>query len=305
MGSAFLAAVFAVLASQDPGLEASRDEKLKSEFLKKADWILDYDKAREESKKTGKPIFALFSRSYAPCPACHQLEHGPLLADDFVKFSKDYVLFCHITTMIPGVKYDELLSEKGGNAFPWIVMMDSSGEIILAHGGERSAEAFARTGTKAKEYVALQTKAATGDKAAKIEFVILQVTYYKTTVADAEAALKAVGPLSKEQEAAWEAAQANARIREDMRAVKSDEDEAVLGRKYYAQYKEKKLALPGGDMPFQYVAVRVLEASFEAKDADVFESMLKALKERYGKVEEFAPFFTARDKDLEELRAKK
>src|SRR5436189_5630341 len=133
MSSAFLAAVLAVLASQDPGLEASRDEKLKSEFLKKADWILDYDKAREESKKTGKPIFALFSRSYAPCPACHALEHGALLTDDFVKFSKDYVLFCHITTMLPGVKYDELLSEKGGNAFPWIVMMDASGEIILAH----------------------------------------------------------------------------------------------------------------------------------------------------------------------------
>jgi len=42
-----------------------RDEKLASAFLKKAPWITDYDKARAESKKSGKPIFAYFTRSYA------------------------------------------------------------------------------------------------------------------------------------------------------------------------------------------------------------------------------------------------
>lgn len=47
-------------------LEEKRDKKLASEFLKKAAWTTDYDKALEESKKTGKPIFGYFSRSYAP-----------------------------------------------------------------------------------------------------------------------------------------------------------------------------------------------------------------------------------------------
>lgn len=42
-----------------------RDALLKEEWLKKADWITDYDKAREESKKSGKAIFAYFTRSYA------------------------------------------------------------------------------------------------------------------------------------------------------------------------------------------------------------------------------------------------
>lgn len=58
---------FVLLASaayaQD--FEALRDKKLKEPFLSKAGWITDYDKAREESKKTGKPIFAYFTRSYA------------------------------------------------------------------------------------------------------------------------------------------------------------------------------------------------------------------------------------------------
>lgn len=308
MKSAVVAAVLMALAApaaMAQSLEELKAEKLKSEFLKKADWILDYDKAREEAKKTGKPILTLFSRSYAPCPACHQLEHGPLLTEDFIKFSKDYVLFCHLTTMIPGEKYGELLTEKGGNAFPWIVFMDATGEIILAMGVDRSMEMFTKTGTKAKEYLALQAKAATGDKPAKIDFAILQVEYYKSTVADADAVIQASAPLTKEQQAAWDVAQANGRIREDLRSIKTDEDEAVLGRKYYAQFKDKKLTMPTGDLPLQFVCVRVLEAAFDAKDAEVFESALKVLKERYGKVEQFSPFFEARDKDLQKLREKK
>ena len=47
-------------------LEEKRDKKLASEFLKKAAWNTDYDKVREEAKKTGKPIFGYFSRSYSP-----------------------------------------------------------------------------------------------------------------------------------------------------------------------------------------------------------------------------------------------
>src|SRR5678816_3972798 len=101
-----------IASAQEDDLVAKRDEKLKSEFLKKADWILDYDKARETARSTGKVLLALFSRSYAPCPACHQLENGLLLTEDFAMFSKDYVLFLHVTTMIPGEKYGDLLEQK-------------------------------------------------------------------------------------------------------------------------------------------------------------------------------------------------
>jgi hypothetical protein len=55
-----------LLALQAQGLEELRDKKLKSAFLQKAAWFTDYDKAREESKKSGKPIFVYFTRSYAP-----------------------------------------------------------------------------------------------------------------------------------------------------------------------------------------------------------------------------------------------
>jgi hypothetical protein len=53
------------VARAEDSLEKKRDDLLKEEWLKKADWITDYDKAREESKKTGKAIFAYFTRSFA------------------------------------------------------------------------------------------------------------------------------------------------------------------------------------------------------------------------------------------------
>ncbi len=55
----------AAAAMAQESMEEKRDKKLKSPFLTKASWILDYDKAREEAKKTGKPIFGYFTRSYA------------------------------------------------------------------------------------------------------------------------------------------------------------------------------------------------------------------------------------------------
>ncbi len=43
-----------------------RAEKLAKEFLKKADWYLDFDEARAEAKKQGKWIFTYFSRTFQP-----------------------------------------------------------------------------------------------------------------------------------------------------------------------------------------------------------------------------------------------
>ena len=50
--------------SQDD-MKKRKEKELQEPFLKKAPWIVDYDKALEAAKKSGKPIFAYFTRSYA------------------------------------------------------------------------------------------------------------------------------------------------------------------------------------------------------------------------------------------------
>ena len=45
--------------------EEKLEKKLKEPWLVEGGWITDYDKAQEEAKKSGKLIFAYFTRSYA------------------------------------------------------------------------------------------------------------------------------------------------------------------------------------------------------------------------------------------------
>jgi hypothetical protein len=46
-------------------LTAEREKKLAKPVFERADWIFDYDKAREEARRTGKVLFTYFSRSYS------------------------------------------------------------------------------------------------------------------------------------------------------------------------------------------------------------------------------------------------
>ena len=64
LAAAFVAAIGSAAFGQS--LQEKKDKKLASEFLKKAAWTTDYDKAREDAKKGNKPIFGYFTRSYAP-----------------------------------------------------------------------------------------------------------------------------------------------------------------------------------------------------------------------------------------------
>jgi len=62
----FLALPSLALAQKSQAeLAKLRDEKMAHEVFQKANWIFDYDKVLGESKQSGKPIFAYFTRSYA------------------------------------------------------------------------------------------------------------------------------------------------------------------------------------------------------------------------------------------------
>jgi len=55
-----IASLFAMsLCSQDP--QELYEQKLKSEFLSRADWLTDYDEARERARGEKRLIFAYFT----------------------------------------------------------------------------------------------------------------------------------------------------------------------------------------------------------------------------------------------------
>ena len=47
-------------------LEDKFQEKLAKDFARNAEWMTDFDAAKAKAKETGLPIFAYFTRSYAP-----------------------------------------------------------------------------------------------------------------------------------------------------------------------------------------------------------------------------------------------
>jgi hypothetical protein len=65
---AVLIAAFAARASaQDvEALKEKKAAKLAEAWVTKNPWITDWEKAKETSAETGKPIFAYFTRSYQP-----------------------------------------------------------------------------------------------------------------------------------------------------------------------------------------------------------------------------------------------
>ena len=63
---AFALALAAPAGAQDQEqLKKNLEEKLAKPFAKSTPWVLDFDEAKAEAKKSGKTIFAYFTRSYA------------------------------------------------------------------------------------------------------------------------------------------------------------------------------------------------------------------------------------------------
>jgi len=220
-----------------------------------------------------------------------------------VKFSKDYVLFCHITTHIQGEKHGNLLEEKGGDGFPHIIFMDPEGNILAVHEDERSAEGFAKTGAKAKTFLALKEKAAKGDPAAKVDLIIAQLDMGKIKAADADKQLKDAGKLSKEQQAKLDEILVNASVMDIVKAIESENEAKEAGKKFYEMQKSGKPG-PTSDQAIQPYYILWMNAAEEAKDAATFEKNLHALKAKFGSNPQAKNFFEAKEKKLEELKGK-
>jgi hypothetical protein len=220
-----------------------------------------------------------------------------------VKFSKDVVLFCHITTQIEGEKNGDLLEKKGGQGFPYIIYMDAQGAVLAEHQGDRSAEGFAKTGKAVKDYSAAKARVDKGEKGAGIELAIAELILGKATATDAEKKIQAAGTPTKEQQALIDTELLNAKILEEVRSIESDAAADAVGKKYYEILKTGKPA-PTGEQAMQPFYMLAMRAASTAKDAATFEKALEALKKKFGHVPNAKRFFEENEKKLEELKKK-
>jgi hypothetical protein len=229
------------------------------------------------------------------------LEGGALLQDDFVKFAEGYVLFCHITTRVATDKHQDLLELKGGQGFPHIVFMDSAGNVIAEHEDERSAEAFGKTGEKAKAFLALKAKAEKGDAAAAVDYTIAQLELGQIKGGEAQAKLKGK-TLSKEQQAKVDGLISTAEVREIMETVTQDKTTQEAAAKKFIERKNAGKAAPSDERLVQPYWILMMNHAEGQKDAALFEECLKALKDRFGSNPQAQGFFKVKDDVLKKLK---
>lgn len=56
------------------------------------------------------------------------------------------MLFCHITSQVPGDENQNLLRQMGGRGFPYLIYLNADGERLGVHNGPRSVAAFKQSG---------------------------------------------------------------------------------------------------------------------------------------------------------------
>ncbi len=98
-----------------------------------------------------------------------------LSQDGIQKFTNQVIPYLHVTTRIPGKKYDNLLRKNGFGGFPTLAFMDAEGKVLTKlHYSKRSLEGFAESLKNVSRLQDLRARAASDPQAA-IDLLLLEM----------------------------------------------------------------------------------------------------------------------------------
>ncbi|MEM7167095.1 MAG: hypothetical protein AAF581_16655 [Planctomycetota bacterium] len=233
------------------------------------------------------------------------MENGLFSTAEFAKWSKDYVLFCHVTTRVEGTKYDNLLSQKKGNSFPYITVLDDEGNLLQAHRGPRELAAFNSTFHKAQSLNSrlkeLDAKAKAGDAEAQRALIKerLERGFYSYKQAqEVVAKVKFEG----EQKKTIEGLVTDIRIQEiiDNTNPRDAKSRIAGGGKLAVILAEGKG--PASDATFENFWVLIMDHAESVSNRKNFKLGYDALFEKYGSSPRAERFFEGKRKILEGMK---
>ena len=231
-----------------------------------------------------------------------------LSTDGFKEFAKDVVLFAHVTTRIEGDKYANLLSEKGGRGFPFVVAMDAEGNV-LAGLADRTVDGFKVMVKSAVEYQALRAKK---DLTAGEQLRLLRMDLDRDRVKPAEfrekaLALKGLDAAGvKDRDAHVLHADIQERLQEygalAMKAGKPIPDKKnEVGAGFAAMYREGRRPTEKNDIgPFYDMILGYAE---EQKDVELYAAALDIMKKTFGDQKRMEPWFKQLQEKLDKMKA--
>lgn len=105
--------------------------KLSEPFAEHVSWVRRLDEARRRARAEEKLIFAWFTRSYEPCPACAAYERGPLVSAWWARLAPSFVPYLNVSARVDDLPDQGLLVDKGGSYFPYCILMDGRGRVLI------------------------------------------------------------------------------------------------------------------------------------------------------------------------------
>jgi len=201
-------------------------------------------------------------------------------------------MFMHITTHLEGRKHDDLLSQVGGRGFPSFFILDAEGRVVGQHNGDRTVEGFAATAKAATDFVALEEKAAKGDKAALFEVTLARARMGQLTASDLTATLGKMGRLTAEQETEYKGVLAGLLMEEVQRTAVGDR---------YLQM-EKDGLVPTDEQQCGMFYYGIWTAAAYRKDAQTAEHALTQLRQVWGDNDRYKAFLANCEKQLAAMK---
>lgn len=227
-----------------------------------------------------------------------------LSTKEFGDFSKEFVMFCHITTRIEGRKYDDLLSKKGGTGFPYLVALDANGDVIAQLEGGRTVEGFRAMMAEGAKFVALRGKE---KKTLDDEIFLLEhdISMGNADLAAAKARMAALKGLNEAQKKELDGALLGLEIKAAMPTSRDPAEQkaqmVAAGKSFAAMWAAGRE--PTADASIQPFFIFMLDYAESEKDAALFEKALDKLRAKFGSNPQAAGFFKKQDARLEALKA--
>ncbi len=222
-------------------------------------------------------------------------------AENFQKWAKGVVLFSHITSRVDGEKYPNLLSEKGGRGFPYLVFLDAEGNVLAKHEGPRTVDGFAATTKSIGAFLELKEKAASGDEGAQFDYLLARIELGHLSSDDAKKESEGM-KLTDVQSAKLKKALTNLMIGDTLKKVRSKESAVAAGKKFSSLLAEGVTPTdPNSNEWLSFMAYIMLYAE-ENGDVDLFEKAYGPFKERHGSNKRYARFLEKAAERLETLK---
>jgi hypothetical protein len=228
-----------------------------------------------------------------------------LSSEDFKAFAKDHVLFLHVTSLVEGDKYPELLSEKGGGGWPYVVALDSDGNVVSFLGYEdMTIVGFKAMMTRGAEFQALKAKK---DRTPAEEFRVLSTDLKGGTIQPADFREKAAALKGLDEAAAKERDDLLVHIEFAAEMKKLQEAHSpdpkyriAAGKVFAAMHAAGRVPKEQNEMAaFYQITIDYAES---VKEVALFETALAKLRESFGDNPRAQGFFKMMDDRLAKLK---